>query len=255
MDRMEPEGSTDPPWYRNWFGEEYLRLYPHRDREEAQEAVELLLEWAEGVLDGPVLDLACGAGRHLDALAQAGVNCIGLDLSLPLLQRACRAGPEKRLVRGDMRHLPFSDSSFAGVTSFFTSFGYFESAADDEQVLTEIRRVLRSDGVFLLDFLNADAVIQHLTPRDERWVGTDRVIQERRLLPGNEVVEKTIRIESAKEGKVVREFKERVRLYRPRELERLLGESSLNPVSQAGDYQGNPYSAESPRVIFLATAS
>jgi SAM-dependent methyltransferase len=57
------------------------------------------------------------------------------------------ARPEARLpgchrVRGDMRHLPFTDGSFDLVTSFFTSFGYFDS--DDEDVKVLARGVPRA---------------------------------------------------------------------------------------------------------------
>ena len=37
-----PVKSRVTPWFRDWFGNEYLALYPHRDRAEARQAVELL---------------------------------------------------------------------------------------------------------------------------------------------------------------------------------------------------------------------
>ena len=46
-----------PEWYRDWFGEEYLALYPHRDEEEARDGVDLLIR-ACGRPSGLVLDLA-----------------------------------------------------------------------------------------------------------------------------------------------------------------------------------------------------
>ena len=38
-------------WFEEWFGEEYLHLYPHRDETDAERLVELLcgaLEWKSG---------------------------------------------------------------------------------------------------------------------------------------------------------------------------------------------------------------
>ncbi len=55
-----------------------------------------------------VLDVGCGAGRHARALASAGAQPIGLDLSAELL--ACARGVGLPLVRADMRRLPVRSS-------------------------------------------------------------------------------------------------------------------------------------------------
>ncbi len=250
--RAGGEGSgAEAAWFRRWFGEEYLHLYPHRDLDEAEVAVRLLIE--HGALPGgaPVLDLACGAGRHLQWLAEAGFDACGLDLSGTLLGRAREAlGGRVPLVRADMRRLPFAPSSFVGVTSYFTSFGYFDAPGDDARVLAEVRRVLSAGGTFLIDFLNAEAVARTLTPRDEREVEGARVIQERRLVEGGRRVEKRIRIEPG-DGAPMREFRERVRLYRVEELEALLAGAGIATVARFGSYAGEPLGASSPRVILL----
>ncbi|MEX0980042.1 MAG: class I SAM-dependent methyltransferase, partial [Gemmatimonadota bacterium] len=208
------------PWFRKWFGKEYLDLYPHRDVEEAREAVRLLLETTRPPAGARVLDLACGAGRHLAELAGADVRATGLDLSATLLEQARAASPHTGLVRSDMRKLPFADGSFDLVTSFFTSFGYFEDPRDDARVLGESRRVLSDRGHLLLDFLNADKVRAGLEPYDVREVNGTRIHQERRLIEGGTVVQKQIRIEDgAGPG---RTFTERVRLYPPEELQAML---------------------------------
>ena len=42
MKRDPPKREAAIPWFRDWFGREYLALYPHRDRAEARRAVALL---------------------------------------------------------------------------------------------------------------------------------------------------------------------------------------------------------------------
>jgi len=242
---------TEVPWFRRWFGEEYLSLYPHRDEEEAVRAVDLLLECVPLSSSSHVLDLACGAGRHLRALTERGVHSVGLDLSLPLLLRYREDAATKPVVRGDMRSLPFAGGAFDAVTSFFTSFGYFHDDRDDRRVLEEIRRVLRPGGHILLDFLHADRVRESLSFRDEEQVGGRWVIQERRLLQGGQIVEKTIRIEDETPAQP-QVYTERVRLYSPEELEALLIEHGLEPEDRFGDYGGSPFDAASERVILLA---
>lgn len=242
---------SEGPWYREWFGEEYLELYPHRDEEEGEAAVALLLARVPELVGERVLDLACGAGRHLLPLQEGGTTPVGLDLSLPLLVRARRDGVPVPLVRGDMRRLPFRDGCFFAVTSFFTSFGYFADPADDGRVLAEVRRVLRDEGHLLLDFLNADRVRDTLSPRDEEEIDGRTVIQERRLIEDDNVVEKRIQIRKAGVSRV---FRERVRLYIPDELEALVERAGLSVVERFGDYSGGLLAPASPRVILLARA-
>lgn len=245
-------GDSEGPWYRRWFGEEYLELYPHRNRQEARDAVRLFLEGLDPDVTGPVLDLGCGAGRHVAAFRDHGVEVVGLDLSPVLLARARATASGATLIRGDMRTLPLRDESFAAVASFFTSFGYFDAEDEDRRVVAEARRVLRPGGRFLLDFLNAEAVANNLVPRDERQVGRRQIIQERRLTHNGRFVEKRIRIEPRSGQGRRREFVERVRLYTRTELEALLEDQGFSLIRRMGDYQGGPAHSAAPRVILLA---
>ncbi len=58
-------------WYQEWFGEEYLELYSHRDETEAREQVAFFRSQC-GDIHGPILDLACGMGRHIHELTASG---------------------------------------------------------------------------------------------------------------------------------------------------------------------------------------
>jgi SAM-dependent methyltransferase len=235
-------------WYREWFGEEYLRLYPHRDAEEARQAVALVLSGAACGAGERVLDLGCGAGRHLRELAREGMSPVGLDLSWALLRVA--RGAAAPLVRGDMRHLPFGPGSFGMATSFFTSFGYFQEPGEDRGVLREIWRVLRPGGTLALDFLNAETVRRTLRPRDEKMVDGRRVVQTRTLMDRGRAVEKRIEIEQP-DGEA-RIFHERVRLYDPAEIGEMLTEAGFSQRASFGDYGGGPIGEMTPRAIFLA---
>ena len=154
-----------PEWFEEWFGEEYLRLYPHRDDADAERIAELIrrtVDWRPGIR---VLDVGAGAGRHARVFAAAGAWCVGLDLSAVLLRRA-RQTAATPLVRGDMRRLPFRPRSFDLVVNLFTSFGYF--AHDDEHaaVIASLARSLVSGGTLVVDFLNADTVLAYVAARD-----------------------------------------------------------------------------------------
>lgn len=248
-DLRRAAGAAHPDWFEDWFGEEYLALYEHRDLHEAH-AVGELIQAQTGLATGsaiPVLDLACGAGRHQRMLADRGWWTVGLDLSPSLLRAARGLDRAAPLVRADMRALPFAEASFALVVNLFTSFGYFRDDAQHLRVIAEVARVTRRGGWFVLDFLNAFQVRDTLVPFDERTVGTMLVEQEREITPDGRFVRKTITLVD-----LGRTFVERVRLFEPAELVAMCTEAGFRVESVFGDYAGAPLAMDSPRAILLA---
>ena len=237
-------------WFEQWFGEEYLRLYRHRDEEDASAAVALLAAMVP-VDQRRVLDLACGPGRHAKLIQAAGGRVVGFDLSMPLLSRARhRAMPPLTVVRGDMRLLPFAPAAFDIVVNLFTSFGYF---ADDDQhraVLRETTGVLNRGGRLVLDYFNSERLLASLVKHEEREIGRQRVIIERRLSEDARFVIKEMHLMD--DG---RHFMERVRLFSPDELEALVTETGLVMEHSFGDYDGSPLARSSPRAIIFAKKS
>lgn len=90
-----------------------------------------------------VLDLGCGEGM-LALLKRKGVTLAGVDLSPELLAAASRNGYDGTYV-ATLTALPFPDSSFDYVVSLDV-IGHV-AFDDKDQVLAEIKRVLRPDGV------------------------------------------------------------------------------------------------------------
>lgn len=234
-----------PEWFEEWFQEDYLALYPHRDAADAGRLVALLtrlVPWQDGMR---VLDVACGPGRHARAFTTAGARCTGVDLSMTLLRTAKRAGVGS-LVRADMRALPIRPRSMDLAVNLFTSFGYFER--DDEHVaaLRGMVGTVRRGGWFAIDFLNAAAVRAALVPRETvRAAGGTPLDVERRLIDGGRYVCKTVR---AADG---RNWMERVRLFEAAELAELLAGTGVDVRHRLGDYDGGGLDHASPRVILV----
>lgn len=234
-------------WYERWFGEEYLALYPHRNETDAAAAVALLERALRGRSIGRVLDLACGAGRHVGLLRRFGWT-VGLDLSPVLLHVARANDPHGPYVRGDIRVLPFATASFDLVVNLFTSFGYFESDDEHARVLCEVREVLAPGGAFVLDFLNAGHVRTTLIPEDEREIGGTLVRQRRSITDDGRFVVKRITL-----GPDGRTFTERVRLFSPDDLTAMMQAAGLHVFASFGGYDGTTLSAaDSPRAILCA---
>jgi SAM-dependent methyltransferase len=244
---MQRSGSEEADWFEAWFGEDYLRIYQHRDETEAEHVVELIARFLAGRAIASVLDLGCGAGRHSKALCERWWT-VGLDLSAALLKIARREMPDAPYVRADMRELPFAPESFDLVVNLFTSFGYFEDDRENERVLVCVCDALRRGGTLVIDFLNASQVRSDLVPYDERVEHGITIEQTRSISPDDRFVEKTIRLRER--GK---EYIERVRLLTPQDLERMLEVAGFAVVARIGDYAGAQWSETSPRTILFAS--
>ncbi len=233
------------PWYKEWFGEEYLELYSHRDESEAEEHVDFVERHLGGPRPRAVLDLACGAGRHTAALRRRGYRTFGIDLSLTLLAHMQAQGLPR--VDGDIRRLPFAAGSFDWVLNFFTSFGYFEQERENFRVLEEIVRILTPGGRFLIDLMNPGPVLSGLKPRESQVLDGREVEIERWYDAGSQRINKRIAVRAP--GEPSRRFLESVRLYRPEEVTIGLRWAGLELAELFGNFEGDPYERDSERLI------
>jgi len=231
-----------PDWFEEYFGEEYLLLYPHRDAEDAERLVELLCRTV-GLQPGwRVLDVACGTGRHGAAFRARGARVVGLDLSQQLLHRA-QSTARLPVVRSDVRRIAVRAGTMDFTVNLFTSFGYFALDAEHVRALREMVATIRARGWFALDFLNALRVPAELIPREEGELAGRPVRIHRWLDPAGQYVFKSITTDDG------RRFVERVRLFTAGELERLISAAGCRISVRLGDYDGGPLAADSPRVI------
>jgi demethylmenaquinone methyltransferase/2-methoxy-6-polyprenyl-1,4-benzoquinol methylase len=108
----------------------------------------------EGVAIAPetsVLDLCCGSGQATKFLVERSRHVTGLDASPLSLRRAQKNVPQANYVEAFAEAMPFSDNQFDVV---HTSVALHEMEPQQlQQILQEVQRVLRPDGVFtLVDF-------------------------------------------------------------------------------------------------------
>jgi SAM-dependent methyltransferase len=228
------------PWYSLWFGETYKTLYPHRDSAEARHQIQFLLQATGCQPDWRILDIGCGAGRHLAAFAAAGFpHSHGVDLSAILLKDASTAGHS--VARADMRCLPFRPGYFNLIASLFTSFGYFAKSEEDLATLAGFADRLKPGGYLFLDLPDRAHVLANLVPRDERQLNAITMVQERTIEThddGDQVV-KRIHLRNAAGNTEI--FEERVRLYDLAVLEKAAQARQLHITQIFGDEKGAPY--------------
>jgi SAM-dependent methyltransferase len=207
---------AEAEWFRSAFGPGYLQLYAHRDAAQAAAEVAGLaprLAEACAATGLPVLDAACGAGRHLAALRAAGLPAFGFDLSPDLLAAAptaLRGG----LARADLRAPCLADASCAAVLLLFTSFGYFGDAAD-AACLAALARALAPGGWLVLDLADPGHLRRSLVPESRRRTPDGQRLREVRRIAGNRVEKTVVPLDP---GPLAAPWRESVRLYTAREL-------------------------------------
>jgi len=246
---MEGRPIDSKEWFERWFASpHYALLYPHRNDEEAHLFLSKLLVLLDLPAGVSILDLACGSGRHSHYLASKQFRVWGIDLSERHIENArkCSSENETFLV-ADMRSFGL-EQRFSAVLNLFTSFGYFSSVSDNEQVLAAIYTHLLPGGWFILDFLNAPKVLETLIEQETVRRGDVVYRINRNVRDG--FVHKRIRVELLGQTD---SYEERVQLFSCAELSEMIERAGMQVCHTFGDYSLGPYQTElSERVILIS---
>lgn len=119
-----------------------------------------------------VLEIGCGSGASLVALAGQFEHVVGLDPSLPSLIIALKLLEEKQignvqLVLAYGQRLPFDDNTF----NYITAQNVLEHVFEAREVVAEIQRVLQPGGYFTADSRNRYDILFPEPHVNIRWVG------------------------------------------------------------------------------------
>ena len=236
-------------WYDLWFDSPlYHILYKNRDKEEAEHFIDAVIKYLN-ITSGSILDLACGKGRHANYLAEKGLEVVGLDLSKESIHYASAAYTLSNLefYVHDMRQ-PFRVNYFDYIFNFFTSIGYLNDLKENEKVFEAMHAGLKDDGYILIDFMNAEKVINNLVERETKEIDGYKFYLRRTVENGKII--KYINIE--KEEKVWM-FREEVQALKQHHFHQFLNNTGFTLVNEYGDYDLNAFNPKrSDRYILLA---
>jgi len=112
-----------------------------------------------------VLDSACGTGQHAIALARAGYQVVGADLSAGMIEAARRNAAQAGVdvpfvVAGFGQHAGCIAGPFDAVLCLGNSLPHALSAAALLEALRDFRAVLRPGGLLLIQNRNFDLVLR-----------------------------------------------------------------------------------------------
>lgn len=116
----------------------------HKFSRRYQFALTLFKDWSRG----KVLEIGCGDGFFLRRLVPLGYEVEGIDIFPEYTRRGC----DVNVMCHDVNlGLPYQDCTFDYVVCFET----ISHLVDPPTFLNEVMRVLRDDGIFLLESVNA----------------------------------------------------------------------------------------------------
>ena len=214
---------------------------------------------------GPILELGCGTGRVAIPVGKTGATVVGIDRSASMLARGrakvrrARLASRVRLIRGDIRFLPFPDNSFDLVMA---PYGILQSLLDEKLLaatLTDVRRVLTRGGTFGLELVADlpawDEYAGRVTLRGERGPrGTsirliESVKQDRRKHITR--FEQTF-VEGRGKHATRTTFSLAFRTLSVPQMVQRLEDAGFEVSSLLGDYQGGPWDLRADVWIILA---
>jgi len=152
-----------------------MSLYTYA--QETKPFVTTVLEQCDWPAGTRALDVGCGPGLYLRALAeQTGVRAVGIDLSAGMARESRAHAPT---AVADAARLPFADGGFDRVLAPRMLY----HCPDVGATVAELRRVLRPDGVALVTVSSAESLaelrdlVRSVTGVDFLW-GIKRVSLE-----------------------------------------------------------------------------
>ena len=215
---------------------------------------------------GPsILELGCGTGRVAIPVAKTGVTLVGIDRSGSMLDRArkrvrrAKLQSRVKLIRGDVRYLPFPDKTFPVVMA---PYGILQSLLEEAllmSTLTEVRRVLSRGGLFGLELVADlpawDEYSNRVTLRGARGPHgkpiqlIESVTQDRR----NRITRfEQEFVEGRGKTATRRKFRLAFRNLTVPQMVQRLEKAGLEVAALLGDYQGGPWDLRAEVWIILA---
>lgn len=242
-------------WDKIFNSEKYLYFYGDiLTAERLKLELNFLIKYTKLNSSMKILDLACGYGRHSNALASLGHQVTGIDISKDFLDIAKREAYQSNLlvkyVQDDMRTIAYTQE-FDRVFVLFTSIGYF-SDDENEKVFKNVYNALKKGGVFCFDaptiyslLGNCDFNVLNLIKKSNNYM------IDQKMLDSTSKYCLTRRTISYKG--LTSYLKYKLRLYNPEEIKTILQNIGFSNLNFYKDWTGSSLGNRPKKMIVVAT--
>ncbi len=215
---------------------------------------------------GPVLELGCGSGRVLLAIARDGIACTGVDSSAPMLRELRRKKPPRNLTlrRAAMESFSLPGQRFGLIFSAFRAFQHLHEPAAQLACLARVREHLAPGGTLAFDvsapYLPAIAPAEIPEFEEMRFTrGREEIVRRSRARIDHvrQIVHIFFRYDRRRRGRrlAVRRASFRQRYFFRYELEHLLARAGFDRVAIYGGFDRRPYDYVSGETVVIARSS
>ena len=159
-------------WYKQWFNSPfYHKFYFERDEKEGKIFIDNLVAHLKPQPASRALHFGAGQGRHSRLLASYGFEVTAIDGVIDNVSYASQFADDKlHFYLHDMR-LPFWVNYFDLAFSIFTSFGYFPTRREHDDVMRTIAASLKPNGTVVFDYPNLHYAEEHLLHNETKRIG------------------------------------------------------------------------------------
>lgn len=258
---MTMENEVDQNWWMSIFDDIYLQTDARSvdDHQLTCQEVDVLESCLDIQPAWRVLDLCGGQGRHALELGRRGFTHITVfDYSAYLLSagqsQAQNEGLPVEFMRGDARCLGLRDNTFDFIMLMGSSFGYFIHENENQKILSEAFRLLRTDGTILLDLPDKDHVTNHFSLHSHHQANNELEVVRDRKLDGD-IIYCRERVVNVK-GQIIRDEVYCTHLYSQGRIRELLTQVGFHEVRFKADFmprqdQGD-YGCMTNRMLVIA---
>ncbi len=212
---------------------------------------------------GPVLEVACGTGRITLPIARAGIAITGLDVTRSMLDLARRKSQAEALpvtwLEQDCRAI-HSEQHFSLIFSATNAMQHLHDFDSVNAFLRSARNVLAPGGTLILDVFNPDIskLARSAPARYHHKSIVDAEGKEIRVdaTSSYDAASQILRFELyyLRNGEYLRTKAVSMRCFFPEELLALCRFNGFDVVQRLGDYDGSPFTTQSPKQILFCHA-
>ena len=217
---------------KKYYGTQGKYLKEHNNyfsKKQLQKDVSFLVDVLNLKKKDKILDLACGHGRHTIELKKRGFDIDGLDFSNYLLKVAQKNAIQENLqlnfYKQNIHNIKLK-TKYDKAFLFFSEFGLF----NPEIVLNNVAKILKTNGLFLLDCDNVFRLIKYLLKNPKAPYKFDFANMELKEKQKN---------------------KHGVRYYTVPELKKLFEHEKLKTTAIYGNYLKDGLDVNSKRIIII----
>ena len=241
----------EQPWYEKWFKSPfYEKLYAERNKEEAKDFIQRLIQKLNPPKEGRILMTGCSKGKQSKMLSLLGFDVTGVDMVAANIETAKKLENDQlHFFIHDLR-LPFWINYFDYAFNLFSDFGYYRTRREHNDAFRTIAASLRPTGIFVMDYCNLHFAEDNMEHNETKSI--DGTVYHIHRWDDELHFYKKIKITDPSLTEP-EEYIEKIMKFSLGDFTEMLAYQGLQVQEVFGDYDFSPFDIKkSPRLVIMA---